>query len=74
MSKKIWIAGALALALVAAVVGVAAAAPSAAPGNPPGPRGGPGAAPNGRRTWLVRSPTWATTSSPWKAPMVAASA
>ncbi len=54
MSKKVWIAGLLALALVVTVVGVAAAAAPAAsaqatgtffPPNPPGPRGGPGAGP-----------------------------
>jgi hypothetical protein len=59
MSKKVWIAGLLALALVVTVVGVAAAAAPAAsaqaigvldrggfyPTNPPGPRGGPGAGP-----------------------------
>lgn len=46
MSKKIWIAGVLALALVVGLVGSAAAAPLAGPPNPPGPRGGPGRGPN----------------------------
>lgn len=46
MSKKLWIAGALALALVVGVVGSAAAAPLADPPNPPGPRGDPGRGPN----------------------------
>lgn len=46
MSKKLWIAGALALALVVGMVGSAAAAPLADPLNPPGPRGGPGRGPN----------------------------
>jgi hypothetical protein len=58
MSKKVWIAGRLALASVVTVVGVAAAAapavsaqatgvadPPGPGGNPPGPRGGPGAGP-----------------------------
>lgn len=42
MSKKIWMAGVVALALLIGIVGVAAAAPQADPPNPPGPRGGPG--------------------------------
>lgn len=56
MSKKIWIAGLIALALVLGVVGVAAAATDQSaqssvvadppfPENPPGPMGGPGAGP-----------------------------
>ncbi len=49
MSKKIWMAGLLALALTLAIAGIAAAAPSQAalldPPNPPGPRGGPGRGP-----------------------------
>lgn len=42
MSKKMWIAGVIALALTLGVVAVASAASVADPPNPPGPRGGPG--------------------------------
>lgn len=49
MSKKIWIAGVLALALGLIVAGAALAAPSQTdlqdPPNPPGPRGGSGRGP-----------------------------
>ncbi|MEX1247617.1 MAG: DUF5666 domain-containing protein [Anaerolineales bacterium] len=45
MSKKIWIAGVIALALLIGSAAVAAAAPAADPPNPPGPRGGPGRGP-----------------------------
>jgi hypothetical protein len=46
MSKKIWMAGVLALVLTLGVATVAFAAPAADPPNPGGPRGGPGRGPN----------------------------